>query len=329
MKIAHLIPSVVPAKRYGGSERAVFWLMEQLSEMGHASHLFAQKGSSNSFGSFSELPKSQDDWLMELDRHKIDIVHFNTLPCTHFPKSFPHVVTIHGNGKPHESFPLNSIFVSQNHAQRHKSEHFVYNGLNLKHYPLVRSPQKTHEALFLAKASWRVKNLRGAIKIASKAHYKLNVAGGRRPLTLWGISAFQSTFYGKVDDVCKKNLFAKSDALLFPVLWDEPFGIATIEALASGLPVIATPFGALPEIISHECGLLSQSSEEMAEFLNSSAAQIDSSACRERVNQNFNITNTAQKYFNYYKRVLAGEILNAEAPYTQPSSREFVLDPKK
>ena len=328
MHVAHFIPALVPVLRYGGTERAAYWAAEEQSALGHKITILSKEGSVVPFGDWAPLPLSAEDWLKILDSKRIDIVHFHTLPPHAFPKDFPHLVSVQGNGKPGESFPRNSVFVSRNHAERHSSKFFVHNGLKLDRYPMKTDRRLTRNAMFLAKASWSVKNLRGSLAIARSAGHRLLVAGGRRPLAPWGIFATHARFYGNADDALKIELLHRSDALLFPVLWHEPFGIAVIESLACGVPVVASAFGSLPEIVTPECGLVSTSTREMIEFLKSDVPRLSPDACRERVQTHFSSQKMANSYLELYERVLKQGYLNLENPKTLSDTFLCSLDPK-
>lgn len=329
MHVAHFIPALVPVLRYGGTERAAYWNAEEQAALGHKITILSKEGSQVPFGSWAPLPTTADEWKQVLDSNCFDVVHFHTLPPSDFPKDFPHLVSIHGNGKPGESFPRNSVFVSRNHAERHASKFFVHNGLKLDRYPLKTHRSPTQNSMFLAKASWSVKNLRGSLSIARAAGHRLLVAGGRRPLAPWGLFATHARFFGNADDALKIELLHQSDALLFPVLWHEPFGIAVIEALACGVPVVASAFGSLPEIITPDCGLVSTSTEEMSEFLRHKVPLISHEACRERVRTQFSSQKMAQSYLALYRRVIDQGYLNLENPRTLSDTFLCSLDPKK
>jgi glycosyltransferase involved in cell wall biosynthesis len=328
MHVAHFIPSVVPVRRYGGTERVAYWAAEEQSALGSKVTILSQPNSLVPFGGWRAMPESSDDWLRLLDKTDIDIIHFHTLVPPSFPADFPHIVTVHGNGRPGEVFPRNSVFLSRNHAERHSSGVFVHNGIKLSAYPLKSSQRRTRKAMFLAKASWRVKNLRGALRVARIASHHLIVAGGRRPLMPWGLFAAGAKFYGQVDDDLKIQLLHQSDALLFPVLWHEPFGLAVIEAMACGVPVIGSPWGSLPEIIRPDCGLISHSIDEMASFLNEEAFRLSPDACRDNVHANFSSTKMARAYIDLYQKILAEGSLSLQTPQTLPDSSEYSLDQK-
>jgi glycosyltransferase involved in cell wall biosynthesis len=121
------------------------------------------------------------------------------------------------------------------------------------------------------------------------------VAGGWRPsLSRW------VRFAGKVGGDEKRALLAGARCLWMPVQWDEPFGLNVVEALASGTPVIATPRGALPELIDHGVGGLGTTLEELL-ALRSRLAQFDSHACRRHAERYFTHIRMAHDYVRMYE----------------------------
>src|SRR5690606_17197612 len=96
------------------------------------------------------------------------------------PVRIPHLMTQHGNSRESVPLPLNTVFVSQDHARRHGSDVHVYNGLDWSAYGEVDWERPRPCFHFLGKAAWRVKNVRGAIDIARDAGVELDVLGGDR-----------------------------------------------------------------------------------------------------------------------------------------------------
>jgi glycosyltransferase involved in cell wall biosynthesis len=117
-----------------------------------------------------------------------------------------------------------------------------------------------------------------------------------------------------VDDQEKSEHLKYAKGLIFPVRWEEPFGIALIEALASGCPVFGTPYGSLPEIITQEVGFLSSSAQELSEAIkkNSYLPEI----CRKHVIENFSSQKMAQDYLKVYQEVIQKKKLGP-APKTR------------
>lgn len=305
MKIALIHDAVLPVQTYGGTERVVWWLSKALAARGVQVTLVAAPGTVCSWAKVVHPDASRP---LE-EQLACDVFHyFNTPPVV---PGKPHVVTIGGNGKPGEAFLKNTAFVSRNHARRHGAECFVYNGVDPADY--LYCEKKDGSLLFLAKASWRVKNVDGAIRIARRAGKELNILGGRR----WFLNDWRGVHWrGMIGGREKSEFLARSSALLFPVLWNEPFGIAVIEALVSGTPVLATPWGSLPELLPSDVGRICRDDEDFIDAL----ASLDSfkpQRCREWAVERFSHHEMADKYLGLYERVLKGESLNSAIPVTQ------------
>jgi len=247
-----------------------------------------------------------------------DIVHFQFNPDfnldTDFSKAY--VLTEHGNTVGEHTLPRNTLFVSKNHAQRHDSSQFVYNGLNWAAYGPVdfSLPRRHHH--FLGKAAWRVKNVVGAIDVALAAGVKLAVLGGSRLNLKRGLRFTWSRsieFHGMVGGNEKFNLLNSSNGLIFPVRWHEPFGLAVIESLYFGCPVFSTPYGSLPELVDKDYGHLSTSSVELADAINSQS--FDARRCHQYVLEKFNAQQMAKRYLEKYEQLLDGEMLSATPPH--------------
>ncbi len=306
MKILHVCLSQLPAPNYGGTERVVHSLAKTQAEFGHEVSVLCLPGSRLPFAKVIEWNEPRDP--RKLVPEGIEILHFHGLPIPGL-EALPHVCTIHGNGKAGEEFPANSLFVSEDHARRHGWTEFVHNGIDPDEYPLV-STRDAGRFVFLAKAAWKVKNLRGAVRVAKAAGGRIEVMGGARP---WWCLSRRARFHGSIGGETKLRLLQGAQALLFPVLWDEPFGLAVVEALACGTPVVATPRGSLPEILTPECGVLADDFGGLVRGA-AAAARLDPRACRERVVVAFNHRRMTQKYLDYYRRVLAQGKLRAGRP---------------
>lgn len=305
MKSLHIClvhDSVIPPPKYGGTERLLYWLSKALIHMGHQVSLICKSGSLVPGVQIIPLDqlKKGESWE-DLVPSSVDILHLSCTP-QNIPKK-PFLVTIGGNGQLGETFHPNTVFVSLNHAQNHGSTHFVYNGLDPDEFPM--DEKREPYLVFLAKASWKVKNLQGAIEIARSAGMRLEVLGSRNwPLGLhkilpaWG----GVRYHGMLGDLEKRQILRKAYALLFPVRWHEPFGIAITEALVSGCPVFGTPYGSLPEIISPDVGFLGSGVEEIAHAVRSKT--FSPQVCRSRVLKHFTHLEMAKKYLMYYERIL-------------------------
>jgi glycosyltransferase involved in cell wall biosynthesis len=286
--------ALIPPPKYGGTERIIYWLAKALIQLGHRVTLIAKPGSfiegATMLPSGSEIPKDAD------------VTHLWSTP-SNAPLT-PFIVTIQGNGKPGERFHPNTVFISQKHAENHGASHFVYNGIDPDEYPCEPVHQRKDHLVFLAKASWKVKNLIGSIEIARAANLPLYVMGSRD--LPWGIQKMLPSFggvryLGMVGDIEKRSYLKNARALLFPVRWPEPFGIAITEALASGCPVLGTPYGSLPEIITPDVGMLSDEASTLLLALKNYSFTPD--VCRARVLKVFTHIQMAESYLRLYEKL--------------------------
>lgn len=309
MRIALCHPARIPPHKYGGTERIVAWLAEALVHLGHTVTLVSGEGSEVKGTQWIQWP-ADGDWEA-IVRDQVDLAHLWATP--HRAPRIPYLVTIEGNGRPGESFLPNTVFISRRHAENHGATHWVYNGLDPAPYRW-QEPKSEDTLVFLAKASWAVKNLPGAIAVARAAGMRLEVMGSRDwPFALhrWIPTVRGVHYRGMVDDIEKRDVLARARALLFPVRWDEPFGIAITEALASGCAVYGTPYGSLPEIVSPEVGMLSTSGADLVAALRE-GPRPSPADCRSRVEQVFSAEKMAREYAKLYEKVLTTGTLGTQ-----------------
>jgi len=294
--------ALIPPPKYGGTERVIAWLSRALVTLGHRVSLIAHPGSS--IPGVETIPYRLDPHLSWETRipGDADILHLWNTPRP-LPK-LPYVVTIGGHGQFGELFAPNTVFVSRKHAEIHGSPHFVHNGIDPDDY--FCDEKREDYAVFLAKASWKVKNLKGAISVARKAGIELRVMGSRDlPFHLNRVFAPKwrgVRYLGMLGDLEKREVLRKAKALIFPVRWHEPFGLAITESLASGCPVFGTPYGSIPEIITRQTGVLSDRAQELADALRGQT--FSPSQCRKRVFEGFTHLQMAQNYVRLYEQVL-------------------------
>ncbi len=302
----------IPVTTYGGTERIAWGLGKELNRLGHRVSFLVNQGSQCPFARVIFIDPTKALHLQVPD--DVDVVHFFYAE-TNF-KQKPYISTIHTNPPPQVNLDENSVFVSANHAERMGSTVFVRNGIDLADYPLPDLSKKRIHTHYLAKAAWRLKNVKGAISIATKSDNKLIVMGGDRLNIKMGFRFTPNLnvrFKGMVDNEVKSAVMNSSKALLFPVLWHEPFGIAIIESLYFGCPVIGTPYGALPEIVTPEYGVLSASQSVLIEGLKG-IDRFDNRACHDYAADNFNITKMTVEYIKLYERVMNGQKLSEVKP---------------
>ncbi|OOQ58367.1 glycosyltransferase [Mucilaginibacter pedocola] len=301
----------IPATTYGGTERVIWWLGKELARQGHKVTYLVDAGSECPFANILIYDATKDMNLQVPD--DIDVVHFQ-FQVHGFTKK-PYLCTVHNNSGKGE-MDNNSVFVSANHAARNGSDVYVYNGLDADDYPRPNLSQPRKHFHFLAKAAWKVKNVKGAIDIATRSHNKLVVMGGTRLNLKMGLRFTPNLnvrFKGMVNNEQKGAVMNASKGLLFPVLWYEPFGVAITESLYFGCPVFGTPYGSLPELVPAEVGLLSASKSVLTEALRN-ADSYSRQHCHEYCMDNFSIAKMAADYLKLYEVVLGGGTLNKVAP---------------
>lgn len=327
MKIVFQYTHPLPVSGYGGIERILFWHMVELVRLGHSVVLIGHPDSKvESFG-IEHIPCVEADpllWKKFLPKDT-DIIHLSY--NYKVPGTIPTIITVHGNGKMGEKFIKNSVFVSKKHAEIHGSDQFIHNAIDLKEYPFGPKQygpdeKKWDQFLFLAKASWRVKNLAHAVRACRENKKHLHVAGGR----WWGLSRYVHN-HGIVGGIEKMQIIRSCDAMIFPVRWHEPFGIAVIEAMSQGLPVIGSPYGSLPELITPDVGFIVKNYVELSAKLKNPNKIFDPKTIRKHVEDNFNIKKHAESYLALYEKVINGVELNPKEPTYQASARAEELLP--
>ena len=304
---------IIPAIKYGGTERAIWYLGKELTKMGHYVTYLVLKGSSCDFAPILFYDKEKT--LSEQIPSSTDIIHF--LSKNAEPVEKPYIVTIQGNVNDQREFDSNTVFVSKDHAARFGSESYVYNGMDWDDYGKPDLFNKRNYFHFLGDAAWRLKNVQGAIDvIKGTKNERLKVLGGTRLNLNMGFRFTTSTrvsFCGMVGGEEKLRLLEGSKGLIFPVKWSEPFGIALTESLYFGCPVFGTPYGSLPEIINEEVGFLSNSKNKLVEAVEN-VEHYSRVTCHEYARDIFNSKLMAEAYLKKYEKVLNGGQLNSVPP---------------
>lgn len=323
MNILIVNNTTIPAKKYGGTERVIWWLGKALSRLGHNITYLVGEGSYCTFANVLTYNNKLD--LNKQIPDNIDVVHLNC-GTNQLPQK-PFIYTMHGNVNSQTLFDNNTVFVSKNHAERFGSNVYVHNGLDPEDYGKPNLLNKKKYIHFLGDAAWRVKNVKGAIDIASKANMPLKVLGGVRFNFNQGVRLtfnFNTQFYGMVGGEKKNHLLNQSQGMLFPILWHEPFGIAITESLYFGCPVFATPYGSLPEIVNNNIGFLSNKKDDLVQAIKN-ISQYNPQHCHEYAMEYFTSKKMALSYLNLYEKVLNGHSLNENNPCLLEVQREKFL----
>ena len=305
---------IIPALNYGGIERVIWGLGKELHKLGHQVVYLVRPGSYCDFAEVLALNPDQD--LNSQIPKDIDIAHFSHTPL--YEVSKPFIVTMHTNPPKKEVLNINTVFISENHAKRYGSSTFIYNGLDWSDYPKPILDKERKHLHFLGKADWKIKNVFGAVKIAVKSGHKLHILGGKR----WTFRNFKRglkymlnkniIFHGMVENNKKIEVAQHSKALIFPVLWHEPFGLAIIESLYAGCAVFATKNGSLPELIIPDVGFTGNNVEEIAKVIKE--FKYNPKRCNEYAMKYFNSKVMTESYIKLYEKVIAGETINNEVP---------------
>ena len=341
MKIAQIAPLAesVPPKLYGGTERVVSYLTEELIRLGHDVTLFASADSETSARLIACAPRAQrldaslQDPLAELTlmlecvrRHasEFDILHFH-IENVHLPLFRPMarrtVTTMHSRLDRPEVAPLYREFsdmplVSISNSQRTALPFAnwvgtVYHGLAREVCPFNPAPRggtAGNYFAFLGRVS-REKGLERAIEIARRANVRLRIAAkvdradedyfNERLVPLFSLPGIE--FVGEVNEAQKPAFLGNATALLFPIEWPEPFGLAMIEAMSCGTPVIAWRNGSVPEVIEDGRTGIIVDSVEQAVAATAQIARLDRLAVRERFEERFSAARMAQDYLAVYR----------------------------
>jgi glycosyltransferase involved in cell wall biosynthesis len=339
MRIAQVAPLIesVPPKHYGGTERIVSYLTEELVRAGHDVTLFA---SGDSITRARLIPACRGS--LRLNKHCVDhlahhlvmmdqvleharnfdVIHFHT-DYLHFPVAryvpVPHVTTLHGRLDIPDLIPVYDRFrdipvISISNAQRKPLPWAnwagtIYHGLPPDLFRFQPNPG-TYLA-FLGRISPE-KRADRAIEIAKRAGIPLKIAAkvdrvDKRyfkrviePL----LDASHVEWVGEISDREKDDFLGNAYALLFPIDWPEPFGLVMIEAIACGTPVIAYDGGAVPEVMKDgQTGFIAKNLEDAADAVHR-VSEISRTHCRKIFEKRFTVTRMARDYVRIYRRTI-------------------------
>lgn len=340
MKIAQVAPifESVPPKGYGGTERVISYLTEELVGRGHDVTLFASGDSVTAAKLISTTPQSirpgPKDWswmayyTMQMDMvlqltDSFDIIHFHT-DYLHYPLAkrlrTPHVTTLHGRQDLPELAPLYRHFadmplISISNSQRKPLLGVnwiatVHHGLPADLYSFYPTPSEYF--LFLGRISPE-KRVDRAIEIAERCGIPLYIAAkiDKMEEDYFNESVQDLfckpcvTYVGEVGDKEKRELLQHAKALLFPVDWPEPFGLAMIEAFSCGTPVIAYAQGAIPEVLEDGVTGFVVTNQEEAVQAAMRIGELDRKTCRAAFERRFTVSIMANNYLRVYDRLLS------------------------
>ena len=338
MRIAQVAPleESVPPRLYGGTERIVSYLTEELVRLGHEVTLFASGDSVTKARLVAPCPRSLrlDGNCQEPLAHHIllldyvyrylrefDIIHFH-LDYIHLPlfrrSSAMFLTTLHGRLDKRDIYQLykelgGSPFVSISNGQREPLPWLnwvgtVYHGLPEELY--TPRFERGDYLAFLGRISPHKRPDR-AIRIAEMAGMPLKMAAKIddkdyheavvRPL----LNSRYVEFVGEVNEKEKNELLGSAYALLFPIDWPEPFGLVMIEALACATPVIAWPGGSVPEVIQDGVNGFIVNNLRAATVAVENIKTVSRMRCRRTFEERFSAKRMTQDYVKIYQQLLA------------------------
>ncbi|MDO8498315.1 MAG: glycosyltransferase family 4 protein [bacterium] len=347
LRVAELAPlwKTIPPTKYGGSELVVSNLTEGLVSEGVDVTLFACGGSKTSgklieviekpmydlMGGFSWTAISPYEFLSfnELFKrlNEFDIIHnhmgFHPLIFSKL-LSVPIVTTLHSSVEP--DFPYlakelkDCLFVSISDAQRKLAPSLnyiatIYHGIEIDKFRPNYTNNKNY-FLFIGTLS-KNKGIDLAVKACHELGQRLIIAGEVRESdkdflekeVLPFIDGDKIKFVGEVNHDQKVALYTHAKALLFPIRWNEAFGLVMPESLACGTPVIAFSNGAIPEVIADsETGFVVDDFEEFLKRIKQ-VNQISRKKCREVAEKRFDTKVMVQNYINLFEKVAWGKSL--------------------
>lgn len=345
MRIAQIAPIIesVPPKKYGGTERVVYHLTEELVRRGHDVTLFASGDSQTSAKLVSvtekALRESQGkcradgaDALSLLNiglayhrQQEFDIIHDHThvigLSTANLATT-PVIVTLHDpvfpNYKPLLETFTNPNIVTISHSQGKPAPKMnkigtVYNGLSMQHYPF----STTSKGYLLFVGSFRKeKGADKAVQVARMLDMPLIIAGKldeeHKEFFNTTVKPYLSEkihYVGEVDETARNNLMKNALCFLHPISWMEPFGLTLIEAMACGTPVIGFNLGSIPEIVQHgKTGYVVETIEEMADAIKK-IKSINRRHCRSYALENFSSEKMTDEYESLYAQLVRNDTL--------------------
>ncbi len=342
MRIAQVAPleERVPPPSYGGIELVVSHLTDELVRRGHEVTLFAS-GDSLTKAKLEavcdralRLDPNAENWdayqMLELSQvyqraAEFDIIHSHlgvlALPTAGLVGT-PTLHTLHHKFNPdtakiythHNKQP----YISISNSQRKIDLNYlgtVYNGIDESSYPFIVEPENPPYLAFLGRLSPE-KGPHHAISIAKQTGWCLKMAGKIDEVDRKffeqeiapHVDGKKIQYLGEVNHSQKAQLLGKAAVTLFPITWEEPFGLVMIESMATGTPVIATNMGSVPEVVNHGVtGLICDNHEDMASMI-PKALELSRSGCRKYVEDRFTLSKMVDGYEAIYRKILENRI---------------------
>jgi len=362
MRIAQIAPltEAIPPAFYGGTERVVSWLTEELVSLGHDVTLFASGDSRTSaklepmwpralrFDESVRDPMALHMAMLERVRqsaNRFDILHFH---LDYFPFSIfsrqttPFITTMHGRLDLPEhqtvfdafrSIPLISISDMQRQpVPQARWLKTIYHGLPSELLsPVGRVPGYL---AFLGRIAPE-KSVDRAIRIAVRANLPLKIAAKvdrvdrdyfeqqiKPMLDQPGIE-----YIGEISDDQKSGFLSGALGLLMPIDWPEPFGLVMIEAMACGTPVIAFPSGSVPEVVEDGVtGFVVRDEDSAVDAIRNRLPSVVREKIRARFEKRFTARRMAEEYLEVYRQLIAGKRRNRRSAINGADRHQTGMD---
>lgn len=341
LRIAQIAPLwfPIPPKKYGGTERIIHYLTEGLVKRGHKVTLFASGDSKTKARLFSVTKKSliesgvpwTDRWWNSFNysvaferANQFDIIHSHwNWMGTNFQRltKTPVIHTFHNIIGPRDTRwkiwkyyknDTNVVFISKkekrNSLVKFKHNWIIYNSTDTSHFKF--NPKPKDHFIWIGRVD-RVKGIENAIKIAEKSGIKLLLAGqvqrSARHYFEEKIKPHLSKKIRYLGEISQKELpkfYSQAKALIYPIEWEEPFGLVMIEAMACGTPVIVFNKGSAPEVVKNgKTGFLVENINQAVKSLKR-VDKIKREDCRDWVEKKFSIQRMVSDYEKLYYQIL-------------------------
>ena len=339
MRIALIAPPfiAVPPSKYGGTELFIAMLARGLHARDHEVVVYANGQSClpcRVKWRYARTDWPLDDperaalknadhtsWAMDDASRRSDVIHLNDVagvPFTRFVDR-PAVLTLHHPHDPviselYSRYPdIEYVAIGAWLAGREPMPRLrvVHHGISVGDYSF--SPEKDDYVAFLGRMA-PCKGPHLAIEAARRAGIRLKLAGEVQPIyrEYWErqvrplIDGCQVEYVGEVNQEQKNELLSRARALLFPIQWEEPFGLVMIEAMACGTPVLAFPGGAVEEVVRDGVsGWICRDTDEMADRV--AAPRLEAAGCRDHVSRHFSVDRMVDRYLEIYEQLAPAE----------------------
>jgi glycosyltransferase involved in cell wall biosynthesis len=341
MRIALVAPPFIPVppKRYGGTELFIDHLARGLQDLGLDVVVYTNGESTVPVERRWLYPERQwpitgevyfnlrdvnhTAWAVADAARDCDIIHVNNVPGLVHSRmvDLPFVYTVHHvHEQPLTDFythypSIQYVTISDFQRKLEPMPHMrtIHHGIDLDQYGLVEKKQPY--LAFLGRIA-PIKGTHIAIQVAKRCGIPLKIAGEVQPVfrdyfereIKPHIDGKNVEYIGEADLAAKNELLGNAMAMLFPIQWNEPFGLVLLESIACGTPVLAFSGGAVPEIVRNGVsGAICNSTEHMVSAVRGLGSAYRAREVRSYAAQNFSLEVMAGKYAALYREITSGE----------------------